>query len=210
MISDELEKSTWDKNNLLCGVDETGMGCIAGSCYVGMVIFPKGYDFQKKLGTVNDSKKLKEDARNQLASIIKEEALLWYVEKATASQIDNGSAYHIRFDIASNMIARAYLEHQNIAVCMDGNKLIPRVNNAIENKCLVKGDTKSFTIAAASIVAKCEKDKEMRSLHEKYPEYNFASNKGYASKEHRNALKKFGLCPEHRKTFCTRFEVKEI
>lgn len=210
MISDEHERKAWQADRLFVGVDEAGLGCVAGSCWIGLAIFPKDYDFQAKLSAVNDSKKLTETKRNHLAEVIKQEAEYWAVKSISALQIDDGSAYHLRFDAAREMVAACIPLYQATIVCMDGNKAIPGLDNtfnadALDNQCLVKGDAKSFTIAAASILAKTEKDKEMHRLHSNFPMYNFASNKGYASKEHRKAIQKYGLCAAHRKTFCTKF-----
>lgn len=212
MISSEQECKAWDKDQLFVGVDEAGLGCVAGSCFVGLAIFPKDYDFQVKLSAVNDSKQLTENKRNELAAIIKEEAQYWDVRQVSPVSIDAGSAYHLRFDAAREMVVAVYPMYQNMVVCMDGNKAIPGLDGifnagTLDSQCLVKGDTKSFTIAAASILAKTEKDKEMHRLHDRFPMYNFASNKGYASKEHRQAIQKHGLCDAHRKTFCTKFTI---
>jgi len=222
-INDEHEQAAWQADQLFVGIDEAGLGSVVSSCFVGLAVFPKNYDFQTRLADVNDSKKLTEDKRNHLATIIKEEALYWDVQGVTAAEIDAGSAYHLRFDMARKMVTKIFPEaskvrslsrplHTSIVVCMDGNKAIPGLagvynSGTLTNQCLIKGDTKSFTIAAASILAKTQKDNEMHQLHKKFPMYNFASNKGYASKEHRTAIQKYGLCPEHRETFCTKFPI---
>ena len=209
MATAENEQRVWSQDRLLIGIDEAGLGCVAGSCYVGLVIFPRDYIFLGKMATINDSKKLTESKRNELAEIIKSESLYWACESVSASQIDKGSAYHLRYDLATKMAREAIVNYPVVEIIMDGNKEVPNIPNTenIENKFLIKGDLKSFTIAAASILAKTSKDAEMHATHLQYPEYSFDKNKGYASKEHIKAIEENGLSPVHRTTFCTKFKV---
>jgi len=203
MIDDSLEKKHWAQKQFLVGVDEAGLGCVAGSCFVAGVAFPRGYDFSKKLAEVNDSKKLTETKRNELVQVIKKEASRFFVKKITAGEIDAGSAYHLRFDAARSGIKETFADMKCV-IYMDGNAVI-KYTDKIEYS-LIKGDTKCYSIAAASILAKTAKDSEMRELDKILPAYGFASNKGYASKTHIDAIIKNGVSWVHRKTFCTRFK----
>lgn len=208
MIDDSWERDAWSREKLLLGCDEAGMGPLAGSLFISGVIFPRDYDFSRLQG-VNDSKKLTEEKRFELESIIKSEALFWFCESAPPEVIDKGSAYHIRFELAVHRIlSMSAALHQEFMVLMDGNKEIPLPDDCgIENKCLIKGDAKCFSLAAASIIAKTAKDKEMICLHEQFPAYKWKKNKGYGSREHMEAIGKYGLTPHHRRSFCKNIEV---
>lgn len=199
MISDEFEQKAWSKNNHLLAFDEAGMGCFAGSMFVGGVVFPMDFDF-KDLG-LNDSKKLTEKRRFEIEKEIKDNALIYRVGIVSPKEIEDKSAYHTRMstclDIATEIFALN--TDKEFWTILDGNKEVPYL---LDSHCMVKGDAKCYSIAAASILAKCAKDREMYKLDEKHPEYQWAKNKGYGTKTHREAIKKYGITHYHRKNYC--------
>jgi ribonuclease HII len=207
MISNEWEVKSWADNNLLLGVDEAGMGCLAGSMYVGGVVFPKDYNFDLLQG-LNDSKKMKPAKRVSLEIQIKEDALKWFCLKVTAQEVDDESAYWARLTSAAAHIVKLDPMLPDYTVLMDGNVAIETLP-WVESDFLIKGDGKCYTLAAASVIAKCAKDREMEILHEGYPVYNWKKNKGYGTKEHQDALAKFGLTEYHRRTYCKKYLEKE-
>lgn len=187
------EQRLWDKGfTYVAGVDEAGRGPLAGPVVAAAVILPKDFTL---LG-INDSKTLSEDTRKEYYQRIKDEAI----------------AYHISY-VHEYMIDQLnILEATKYAMtdCLD--QLRPKPNYAlidavniqhshIKTDTIIKGDAKSVTIAAASILAKVSRDRYMKKIHEKYPEYDFASHKGYGTREHLNRLKKYGISPIHRRSF---------
>lgn len=206
MIDDSIEQEVWSKGSLLLGVDEAGMGPLAGSLFVGGVIFHKDYDFDRLKG-LNDSKKLSAKKRFELEPIVKADALYWFVEEVSPAIVDTDSAYHARFHAAARKVVEVEERGLELVVLMDGNVTIklPETSSS-ESRCLVKGDAKCFSVAAASILAKTAKDKEMICLDKEYPAYDWSSNKGYGTANHIEAIKKFGLTPYHRRTYCRKFE----
>lgn len=180
------------------GLDEVGRGPVAGPLAVGAVVLPR----EPRIEGLNDSKKVSPADRERIAATIKSVALAWAVEYASPEDIDaHGMSACLRRTFR-RVVER--IEESGISVgliLLDGNPL--RLD---ERECnLVKGDARCASIAAASIVAKVERDALMVSLDGRYPGYGLASNKGYASAEHVDAIKRLGLSPIHRKTFCTAF-----
>ena len=186
-------KPFFDKTLIEVGCDEAGRGCLAGPVVAAAVILPK--DFKNKL--LNDSKKLTELQRNKLRPIIESEALNWAIGIVSPKEIDEINILNASFKAMH--LAIDQLKNKPELILVDGN----RFNNYkdIDHKCIVKGDSKYMSIAAASILAKTYRDEIMMKLHAKHPNYLWAKNKGYPTKEHRNAIEKQGATYYHRKSF---------
>ncbi len=188
---------------LAVGLDEVGRGPVAGPLAVGAVVLPRA----PHIAGLNDSKQVKPEARERIAAEVKRTAIAWSVQYVEPSFIDeHGMTASLRLAFRR---AIEDVERQGVAVdvvLLDGNPLHldPR------EVSIVKGDGKCASIAAASIVAKVERDALMCRYDEEYPEYGFADNKGYASAAHIDAIKRVGLCPIHRATFCTAFTQQSL
>jgi ribonuclease HII len=175
------------------GLDEAGRGCYAGPVFAAAVILPK--DFQHPL--LNDSKQLKEAERDLLRPIIEKESIAFAVASVDNNEIDNINilqasykAMHIALD---NLSAKPEI------LLIDGNRFKAYKN--IKHECIIKGDGKYASIAAASILAKTYRDEWMRKLHHEFPQYGWETNKGYGTLIHRQAIDKCGICKYHRKSF---------
>ena len=175
------------------GCDEAGRGCLAGSVFAAAVILPT--DFYHPL--LNDSKQMTERQRNMLRPIIEQEAIAWAVAEITAERIDEINILHASFEGMS--LAVQQLQPQPEFLAIDGNRFYTKLQLPFE--CIVKGDGKYANIAAASVLAKTFRDDYMMRLAEEYPMYGWAKNKGYPTREHRLAVRQFGLSPYHRKSF---------
>ena len=175
------------------GCDEAGRGCLAGDVYAAAVILPP--DFRNEL--LNDSKKLTESKRYQLRSIIESEAIAWAVGIVTAKEIDRINI--LRASILAMHRAVEQLKVEPGHLIIDGNKFTPYRN--IPFKTVVKGDATYMSIAAASILAKTYRDDYMLDLAREYPQYDWASNKGYPTAKHRAAIREYGVTPHHRLSF---------
>ena len=184
------------------GCDEAGRGCLAGSVFAAAVILPP--DFHHPL--LNDSKQMTEKNRNLLREIICREAVAWAVEAVSAERIDQINILNASFEGMS--LAAARLEPQPEFLAIDGNRF--RTKLEIPFQCIVKGDGKYANIAAASVLAKTHRDEYMLRLSEEYPMYGWAKNKGYPTKEHRLAIREYGLTPYHRLTFNSSPEQLEL
>jgi len=186
-------KSYHTKNKVEAGCDEAGRGCLAGPVFASAVILPKKYRNKE----LRDSKKLIEEQRNRLAEKIKEEALFWAVAKCSPTEIDK---YNILWaSVRAMHKALKKLKQQPELILVDGNKFLPY--KQIQHICVVKGDDKYLSIAAASVLAKVTRDNYMVKLDKKYPSYQWYSNKGYPTNAHRAGIIQNGLTPEHRKSF---------
>ncbi len=179
--------------NLEAGTDEAGRGCLAGPVVAAAVILPG--DFYHPL--LNDSKKISLKTRNLLRLYITEHALSYGVSFVFQEEIDrinilNASILAMHKALASLAVKPEY-------ILVDGNRFKNYEN--IAHQTIVKGDGKYMNIAAASILAKTYRDEYMEKIHEAYPDFNWAQNKGYPSPAHREAIKQFGLIEHHRKTF---------
>lgn len=175
------------------GCDEAGRGCLAGPVFAAAVILPK--DFYHPL--LNDSKQVTEEQRYELRPFIEQHALAHAVAQLCNKQIDKLNILKASFK--SMHLAVKALAVQPQLLLIDGNRFTPY--KRIPHKCIVGGDEKYASIAAASILAKTYRDDYMKILHEQFPRYNWAKNKGYATKEHQEALDQFGPCRYHRKSF---------
>lgn len=180
-------------NVIEAGCDEAGRGCLAGSVYAAAVIFPKDYEN----ALLNDSKQLSAKKRYMLREIVERDALAWAVGIVTSEEIDKMNI--LNASILAMHRALDLLSVRPEAVIVDGNRFKPYQN--LPYSTIVKGDGKYLSIAAASILAKTYRDDYMDGLAEKYPQYDWKSNKGYPTKKHRKAIKSFGITPFHRKSF---------
>ena len=180
-------------NVIEAGCDEAGRGCLAGSVYAAAVIFPKDYEN----ALLNDSKQLSAKKRYMLREIVERDALAWAVGIVTPEEIDKMNI--LNASILAMHRALDLLKVRPEAVIVDGNRFKPYQN--LPYSTIVKGDGKYLSIAAASILAKTYRDDYRDGLAEKYPQYDWKSNKGYPTKKHREAIKSFGITPFHRKSF---------
>ena len=175
------------------GTDEAGRGCLAGPGTAASVILTEG--FENTL--LNDSKQLSEQKRDLLRPIIESESLSFGVAHVSEAEID--SINILNASILAMHRALDKLSRPPTAILVDGNKFKPY--GSIPHECVVKGDGKLLCIAAASVLAKTYRDAYMEHIHKEYPMYNWAQNKGYPTKEHREAIRKYGLPEYHRKSF---------
>ena len=175
------------------GCDEAGRGCLAGAVYAAAVVLSP--DFRNEL--LNDSKKLTEKQRYALRPLIEEAALAWAVGVVTPQEIDRINILNASFLAMHRAIEQLRVAPQHLLI--DGNRFKPYPG--IAHTCVVKGDGKYEAIAAASILAKTYRDDYMNELHEKYPMYDWKSNKGYPTKAHRAAIAQYGPSPYHRLSF---------
>lgn len=180
-------------NKLECGTDEAGRGCLAGPVTAAAVILPD--DFINVL--LNDSKQLSLLKRNNLKPLIETEAIAFSVTHVMMDEIDKINILQASITGMHRSIASLKVKPNFIAV--DGNKFRPFEN--IPHQCVVKGDAKFLHIAAASVLAKTYRDAYMAEIHKEFPMYNWKQNKGYPTKEHREAIKKYGITKYHRKSF---------
>lgn len=175
------------------GCDEAGRGCLAGPVFAAAVILPK--DFYHPF--LNDSKQISEEQRYELRPIIEQQAVAFGVAQLDHKQIDKLNILKASFKSMHLAVKQLSVKPQLLLI--DGNRFAPY--NRIPHKCIIGGDGKYASIAAASILAKTYRDDFMKALHLKHPKYNWAQNKGYATKEHQAALDKYGPCRYHRRSF---------
>lgn len=180
----------------ICGIDEVGRGPLAGPVVAGAVILPKDCDILY----INDSKKLSEKKRKELYDVIMEKAVAVGLGYSTPERIDEINILQATYEAMRQAIGKLSVKPD---LLLNDAVTIPKVD--IRQVPIIKGDAKSISIGAASIVAKVTRDRLMVQYDEVYPEYGFASNKGYGAQIHIDALKKYGPCPIHRKTFITHF-----
>jgi ribonuclease HII len=186
-------ENTYQNTLIEAGCDEAGRGCLAGSVFAAAVILPP--DFSHPL--LNDSKQMTERARNILREVIEREALAWAVAEVTAERIDEINI--LKASIEGMNIAASQLKLKPEFLAIDGNRFTSHYG--LPYQCIVKGDGKYANIAAASVLAKTHRDEYMLRLHEEYPHYGWDRNKGYPTKEHRLAIREYGLTPYHRLSF---------
>ncbi len=175
------------------GCDEAGRGCLAGPVFAAAVVLPRG--FQHPL--LNDSKQLTEEQRYELRPVIESQAISYAVASLCNKQIDRINILKASFKTMHLAVKQLTTVPQLLLI--DGNRFTPY--KKIPHRCIVQGDGLYASIAAASILAKTYRDDYMKDLHHKFPRYNWAQNKGYATKEHQQALEKWGPCRFHRKSF---------
>ncbi|PWL40480.1 ribonuclease HII [Flagellimonas aquimarina] len=175
------------------GTDEAGRGCLAGPVTAGAIILPKG--FSNKI--LNDSKQLSESKRAFLRPILEEEAISFSVCHVFENEID--SINILNASILAMHRALDKLAQVPSFIIVDGNRFKPYPS--VGHECIIKGDGKFMSIAAASVLAKTHRDEYMNKIHEEFPMYNWKKNKGYPTKEHRQAIREHGLTKYHRKSF---------
>ncbi len=178
----------------ICGVDEVGRGSLGSVVVAAAVIIPTE-SMPLLIGKVNDSKKLSHKKRAELVTLIKETC------EYSIGEVDNDYIDQYNILVATKLAMNIAISKLRLVdyILVDGNFSLP--NCPIDQQSVIKGDSKSISIAAASIVAKEYRDDLMRSLDKEYPEYGFAKHKGYGTKQHLKAIKKYGPCPIHRMTF---------
>ena len=175
------------------GCDEAGRGCLAGPVVAAAVILPK--KFRHPL--LNDSKQLSEKQRMLLRPIIMQESISWGIASCSPAEIDDINILKASFLAMHRAVEKLSTKPELLLI--DGNRFTPYPN--IPHFCQVKGDATYLHIAAASILAKTERDLLMENLHQKHPEYDWKQNKGYPTKKHRAAIKEFGTTEFHRMSF---------
>ena len=188
----ELIKN-WSENYIEAGCDEVGRGCLCGPVVAAAVVLDD--NFEQNL--VNDSKKLNFKTRLELDDYIKNNVKDYAIAELSPAFIDQHNILNASIHAMHNALDKLTIRPELILV--DGNKFHPY--NFIPHQCIIKGDSKILSIAAASILAKNYRDLLMIELHEEFPEYGWNKNMGYATKQHREALKKFGPTKYHRKSF---------
>lgn len=219
----EYEKSSFPNARVVCGTDEAGRGPLAGRVYAAAVILDAENTDAELLSKLDDSKKLSEKKRDELEILVKENALSYCVAYSTVEEIEETDILSASLHAMRKAIDGLYIDRvtsketfemldieeiggQEIkpdAVIVDGNQ---QRDFQIPAKAIIGGDGKSFSIAAASILAKVARDRYCYEVLDKeYPEYNFAKHKGYGTKAHYEAVDKYGLCQEHRKSFFRKY-----
>ena len=181
---------------VFCGVDEAGRGPLAGDVYAAAVILPPGLE----IPGLNDSKKLSEARREELAPVIKAQAAAWCIASASVEEIERLNILQ-----AALLAMRRAVEGLDITpvfALADGNQ---PPSLPVPVGTVIHGDAKSASIAAASVLAKTARDAALRELDEQYPEYGFAAHKGYGTKAHYAAIEQYGVCPAHRPSFLKKF-----
>jgi len=192
----EFENKYWTEHNYIGGIDEVGRGPLAGPVVTACVVLPKDCSILY----INDSKKLSAAKREELYEIIMTEAVSVGIGAASEKRIDEINILQATYEAMRQAISELSVEPE---ILLNDAVTIPQVT--IPQVPIIKGDAKSISIGAASIIAKVTRDRLMVEYDKIYPEYNFASNKGYGSAEHITALKKYGPCPIHRKSFIGNF-----
>jgi ribonuclease HII len=186
----------------LIGTDEAGRGPGAGPVFAAAVYFPKpDKNLVLLLNEINDSKQISENKREELYKLICENSI-YHIASSSVEEIEKLNilrASLLAMKRACSEVTSRVSENENIKILIDGNKLIPDFN--YKQEFIIKGDSKSASIAAASILAKVKRDNFMKNLHNEFPDYLWDKNKGYLTKEHLDAIDKFGLTKWHRKKF---------
>lgn len=199
-----LQSHFYNEYEWEAGCDEAGRGCLAGSVYAAAVIFPRDYENAE----LNDSKQLTDKKRHQLREIIQRDAVAWAVGVVTPEEIDKINILNASFLAMHRALDQLSVRPE--AIIVDGNRFKPYKRlfqsgedggGFLPHTCIVKGDGKYLSIAAASILAKTYRDDYMDKLAEEYPQYDWQSNKGYPTRKHREAIKQYGITPYHRKSY---------
>lgn len=197
----EIEDALKEKGvGVICGVDEAGRGPLAGPVCAAAVILPEHLEI---LG-LNDSKKLTDKKRRELFPIIKEQAVAYGIAFASEQEIDEMNILQATFLAMKRAIAQ--LDGKADFALIDGNR---ETDFGMDVMTVVKGDSRSANIAAASILAKVTRDEYMEKLAEEYPQYGFEVHKGYGTKKHYDALREYGASPVHRQSFLKKFYGKK-
>ena len=181
------------KDLVEAGCDEAGRGCLAGPVVAAAVILPTGFENE----LLNDSKKLTENQRKKLRPLIENEALAWAVEFVDNLEIDKVNILNASFLAMNRAVKNLKIKPEHLLI--DGNRFRPQTS--IPFTCMVKGDGRFFSIAAASVLAKTYRDEFMEKIHNEFPNFSWHKNKGYPTKKHREAIRKFGITKYHRMSF---------
>ncbi len=193
-------KKFYSKKLIEAGCDEAGRGCFAGPVFAAAVILPR--DFEDEL--LNDSKQLTVKQRNTLREIIEREASAWAVASVDNIEIDEINILNASFLAMHKAIDKLKITPKLLLI--DGNRFNKYKN--IPHKCIIKGDGKYLSIAAASVLAKTHRDEFMLNLDKEFPDYDWKNNKGYPTPKHKQAIAKYGISPYHRKSFNLNEQVK--
>jgi ribonuclease HII len=178
---------------LEAGCDEAGRGCLAGPVFAAAVILP--FDFENEI--LNDSKMLTGKERFELRPVIEKEALAWAVEAVSNEEIDEVNILNASFLAMNRAVQKLKIQPGHLLI--DGNRFRPQTK--IPFTCMIKGDGRFFSIAAASVLAKTYRDDFMEKIHSEFPEYDWKTNKGYPTAKHRSAIARYGISKYHRKSF---------
>ena len=198
----QIDKEFFDMGmQYVCGIDEAGRGPLAGPVVVASVMLPK----DSMIEGVNDSKKISESKREKLYDVILQEAISYGIGIIYQEEIDEINILQATKKGLHEAVANMEIKPNVILV----DALTGIDTLGIPYKSIIKGDAKSYSIGAASIIAKVTRDRIMREWDKVYPEYGFAGHKGYGTAKHIEAIKKYGLTPIHRKTFCKNFVISE-
>ncbi len=187
-------------NTIEAGCDEAGRGCLAGPVFAAAVILPT--DFRNEI--LNDSKQLSEKKRIYLREVIEKEAVAWAVAKVDAPEIDEINILNASFLAMHRAIEQLTILPEHLLI--DGNRF--RKYKNIPHHCIVKGDGKYLSIAAASVLAKTYRDDFMKRIHKEFPNYYWDKNKGYPTMKHKLAIQQYGFTDYHRKTFNANIQTK--
>lgn len=204
MVANDVEEKALQAKGYVnvAGVDESGMGAFAGDVYVAVVIFPPNIDYKNLLPGLNDSKTKTPEQRDELYKLVIKYASDYAIENATVEEVDTLNVYWARFAAVNRAINKLSIKPDYLI--MDGNKDIP--NTKIPQHAIVKGDAKSISIAAASILAKVERDKHIDALAKLvHPDYDWINNKSYYATKHIEAIKKYGKTKYHREKYVSKY-----
>ena len=188
-----LLKTSYMKGVLEAGCDEAGRGPLAGPVFAAAVILPEGFSHP----LLDDSKKMSEKNRLLLRDIIMKEAVAWAVAEVSPEEIDRINILRASFEAMTRAVESLSVRPEHLLI--DGNRFVSRLD--IPYRCEVKGDGRFANIAAASVLAKTARDERMMQLAEEFPGYGWEKNKGYPTREHRQAVARLGATPHHRMTF---------
>lgn len=186
-------ESQYTPDKIEAGCDEAGRGCLAGPVFAAAVILPKDYYNE----VLNDSKQLSEKKRNKLRLEIEQEAIAYAVAMYSPQEIDEVNILNASFGAMHRAIDELKIKPELLLI--DGNRFKPYAD--IEHHCIIKGDGLYYSIAAASVLAKTYRDDFMEKIAKDHPEYGWQKNKGYPTKQHRQAISEIGVTPHHRKSF---------
>lgn len=186
-------KSSYTKTLIEAGCDEAGRGCLAGPVFAAAVIFPKKYENEM----LDDSKKLNHKTREALRTQIQTDAIAWAVAQVDNEKIDEINILNASILAMQFAVRKLYMKPQFLLI--DGNRF--KSFDDIPHECIIKGDGKYLSIAAASILAKTYRDDFMEKIHLQFPIYNWKQNKGYPVKQHKQAIAECGITPFHRLSF---------
>ena len=190
---EELLLPYYNKEGLEAGTDEAGRGCLAGPVFAAAVILPRDFEHP----ALRDSKKLNEEQKETLFKLITKQAISYSVQKVSPRQIDRINILNASILAMHKSIDKLHVKPDHILV--DGNRF--KTYKKVPHTCIIKGDDKYYSIAAASVLAKVSRDRYMIKMSKRYPSYSWESNMGYPTKAHRAGIAEHGVTPLHRKSF---------